>query len=136
MSARNLQVVREAYEAGSREDWDAFFSMCHPEFEFETDPRVPNAGVYRGRDEIRRFMEDQAAPFDRTITEPEQLLPSGDQVVALVRVRRRPHGTTAEINLAIGHLWTIRDGKALRCQAFAERERALEAAGLSASGGS
>jgi uncharacterized protein len=132
MSAQNLQVVREAYEAGSREDWDAFFRLCHPDFEWETDARVPNAGVYRGRDEIQRFVDDQAAPFDRTITEPEQLIPSGDQVVALVRVRRRPRGTTAEINLAIAHLWTIRDGKAARCQAFAERERALEAAGLPA----
>jgi uncharacterized protein len=130
MSARNIQVVREAYEAGSREDWDAFFRLCHPDFEWETDARVPNAGVYRGPDEIRGFVEDQAAPFDRTITEPEQLLPIGDQVVALVRVRRRPRGTAAEINLAIAHLWTIRDGKAARCQAFAERERALKAAGL------
>ena len=56
----------------------------------------------------------------------------GDQVVALVRVNRRPRGTTAELNLAIAHLWTIRDGKAARCQAFAERDRALEAAGLPA----
>ena len=130
MSAENVQLVRDAYEAGRREDWDAFFGMCHPDFEWETDPRVPNPGVYRGREEIRRFAEDQAAPFDRTITQPEQLLPSGDQVIALIRVRRRPRGTTAEINLAIAHLWTIRDGKAARCQAFAERERALEAAGL------
>jgi ketosteroid isomerase-like protein len=132
MSGQNLQLVRAAYEAGRREDWDAFFRLCHPDFEWETDARVPNAGVYRGRDEIQRFVDDQAAPFDRTITELEQLLPSGDQVVALVRVRRRPRGTTAEINLAIAHLWTIRDGKAARCQAFAERERALEAARLPA----
>jgi ketosteroid isomerase-like protein len=132
MSARNLQVVREAYEAAKRDDWDALFRLCHPDFEWVPDPRVPNAGVYRGHEEFRRFIEDQAAPFDRTITEAEELLPIGDQVVALVRVRRRPRGTTAEINLAIAHLWTIRDGKASRCQAFAERERALEAAGLAA----
>ena len=123
-------MVRDAYEAAKRDDWDALFRLCHPDFEWESDPRVPNAGVYRGREQVQRVIEDQAAPFDRTTTEPEELLPTGDQVVALVRVRRRPRGTTAELNLAIAHLWTIREGKAARCQAFAERERALEATGL------
>jgi hypothetical protein len=34
------------------------------------------------------------------------------------------------IELRIGHLWTIRDGKVIRGQAFAERERALAAGGV------
>ena len=130
MSERNVELIRDVYEAGNRGDWAALFRIAHPDIEWETDPRLPNAGTYRGREEIQRFYEDQAAPFDRSVIELERLVANGDYVVALVRVRRRLRGSTAEIDLRLGHLWTIRDGKVVRGQAFAERERALEAAGL------
>jgi hypothetical protein len=31
----------------------------------------------------------------------------------------------------VTHLWTMRDGRPVRCRVFREREEALEAAGLS-----
>jgi ketosteroid isomerase-like protein len=132
MSDRELELIRSAYEAGNRRDWDAMFAHFHPDAEWESDPRVPNAGVFRGRDEVRRFIEDQDAPFQSTVAEIERLIPSGDQVVALVKVTRRMRGSTAEMQVRIAHLWTLRDGKFARVQSFAERERALEAAGLPA----
>jgi uncharacterized protein len=130
MSDEAFEVIRDAYEALNRGDWEALSRVTHPDIEWETDPRLPNAGIYRGREEIRRFVEDQAAPFDRSVTEPERLFANGDQVVVLVRVRRRVRDSTAEIALRVAHLWTIRDGKAVRGQAFAERERAFDAAGI------
>ena len=130
MSDRELELIRDAYEAGNRRDWDAMFANFHPDAEWESDPRVPNAGIFRGRDEVRRFIEDQDAPFESTVAEIERLIPSGDQVVALVKVKRRMRGSTAEMEIRIAHLWTLRDGKFARVQSFAERERALEAAGL------
>jgi hypothetical protein len=130
MSELNVEIVRRVYAASDRGDWDALFGFADSAIEWESDPRVPNAGTYRGREEIQRFMEDQAAPFDRSVTEPEHLIAKGDQVVALVRIRRRVRDTSAEIELRIGHLWTLHDGKVVRGQAFAERERALVAAGL------
>jgi uncharacterized protein len=130
MSEENLQVVRDLYEAASRRDLDALFRLAHADMEWETDPRLPNAGIYRGREEIQGFMEDQAAPFDRTVFEPERLIASGEHVVALLRIRRRLRDSTAEIDLRIAHIWTIREGKVVRGQAFAERERAFDAAGL------
>lgn len=130
MSADNLELVRDAYEAANRGDWDALFRLAGPEIEWETDPRLPNAGIYRGRQEIQRFLDDQAAAFDRTLFEPERLFANGDKVLVLLRVRRRLAQSTAELELRIAHLWTVREGKAVRGQAFAERERAFEAAGV------
>ena len=40
-------------------------------------------------------------------------------------------GSTAVVQNRIGQVWTMRDGKAVRCQVFAQREEALEAVGLS-----
>jgi hypothetical protein len=42
-----------------------------------------------------------------------------------------PGGSTAELEIRIGELWTFRDGKLVRGQGFGERMKALEAAGLS-----
>ena len=130
MSRENVEIVQRMYEAIGRDDLEGAFRDVHPDAEWETDPRVPNAGIYRGREEIQRFFEDQAAPFEQSTIEPEEFFAQGDHVVALVRVRRRPKGSTAEIEHRIGALWTVRNGEIVRGQGFAEREKALEAAGL------
>ncbi len=130
MSERNIHVVREMYEALNRGDWDS--AHLAENFAWETDPRHPKPGIYRGREEFRRFLADLEEPFEQTITEPEEIFAEGDQVVAFVRIRRRPRGSAAEVEIRIGELYTIRDGVIVRGQGFGEREKALEAAGLRA----
>jgi uncharacterized protein len=130
MAPDYLGLVRDLYEAVNRRDWEALARLSQPDLEWETDPRLPNAGIYRGREEIRRFLEDQASPFERTLTQPERLVAKGDYVVAVVRLSRRIRDSTAEVELRVGHLWSIRDGKLARGQAFAEPEKAFEAGGL------
>ena len=71
------------------------------------------------------------AAFDEGIAEPEEVLESGDQVVVVVKTRARPRGSSAEIEIRNGHLWTFRDGKVASMQVFPQPEKALEAAGLS-----
>ena len=121
-----MEVVRSIYEAFNRGDWDAAFHVVHEDIEMETQL----AGSFRGRSEVRRFYEDQAAPFEFFTAEPEEILDVGDQVVALLRVRGRPSGSTAEVKVRVGHLWTIRSGVVLSLESFPEPESALEAAGL------
>ncbi len=130
MSDANLEIVRKGYAAFNRGDWDAGFADAAPDFEWETDMRLPNAGIYRGRVEIQRFFEDQAAPFERSVIEPERFVVKGDYVVAFVKLRRRPEGSSADVEADIAHLWTFRDGRPVRGQAFASPDQALEAAGL------
>jgi uncharacterized protein len=130
MSEANIEVIRALYERANRGDMDGVFDLCHPDAEWESDPRVLDGGVHRGREEVQRFLDDQAAPFDAMVVEPERLIAKDDSVVALIRVRGRPRGSTAEFELRIAHLWTLRDGKVARGQGFAVREQALDAVGL------
>ncbi len=62
--------------------------------------------------------------------EPEEFFESGDHVVVFVKVVSRPKGTSADMEVRNGHLWTIRDGAITSLKTFAVREEALEAAGL------
>jgi ketosteroid isomerase-like protein len=53
-----------------------------------------------------------------------------DRVLALLRLRARGRGSGVEVDTPLAHLWELRDEKAARMQAFAEREEAFAALGL------
>ena len=87
-------------------------------------------GTYRGAEEARRFFEDLFEPFEEVTVDPEQFFEHGDQIAVFVRVRLKPTRSNALVENRIGHLWTMREGKATRLEVFPRREDALEAAGL------
>jgi ketosteroid isomerase-like protein len=130
MSRADIETLRLGYEAFSRGDWDTPARFAHPEFEFQTADRVVNPGTYRGLEAAMRFFEDLFEPFEEVTVDPEEFFERGDQIAVFVVVRSRPTGSNALVENRIGHLWTMREGKATRLQVFPRREEALEAAGL------
>jgi ketosteroid isomerase-like protein len=130
MSEENVELIRAAYAAVSRGDWDAAFRTLDPDLEWLPGPRAPVRGPIRGVEQVRAFIEDQRETVGHWAIEAEDFYESGDQVVVFVRNTVRPHGTDAEFELRIAHLWDLRDGRPVRCQVFPERDKALEAAGL------
>jgi ketosteroid isomerase-like protein len=131
VSQADVDMIRAGYEAFNRGDVDFIVRQAAPDFELVTAERVPNPGTYRGADEARRFFEDLFEPFEEIVIEPQEFFDRGDRVLALVTVRSRPRGSSAVVENRIAHLWTVRDGKAIRFQIFPERARGLEALGLS-----
>jgi ketosteroid isomerase-like protein len=130
MSEENVEIVRSIYEAMNRRDWDATFANSAPETELITPPGI-RAGTYRGREEIQGYVEEWLSAFDEWSVVPEEIAESGDQVVAVLRIRAQPKGSNAEIDIRIGQLWTLRDGKTLASRMYPKPADALEAAGLS-----
>jgi uncharacterized protein len=130
MSQADIETLRLGYEAFSRGDWDTPTRFAHPEFELQTADRAVNPGTYRGLDEAMRFFEDLFEPFEEVTVDPEEFFERGDQIAVFVLVRLRPAGSNALVENRIGHLWTMREGKATRLRVFPRREEALEAAGL------
>ena len=130
MSQQNTEIVRSIYDAVNRRDWDSAFREQSPDVELTTPPG-PNAGTYRGREEVQGFWEEMLTPFEAWTAEPEEFFEHGDQVVAVLKARVRPKDSSAEIENRTGHLWTIRDGAVVSMRMFPQPEKALEAAGLS-----
>ena len=53
MSQENVEIVRRAYEALSREGLDAAFEHVHPDAEYDLSASIgPYAGIYYGREVI------------------------------------------------------------------------------------
>ena len=127
MSDEDRETLRLVYEAYNRGDWIGALSGMHRDIEWKTT----RTGRHRGHDEVRRFMEDMREPFEEVMVEPDEWFDHGDRIVVFLRIRARPRGSDAIAENRVGHLWTMRDGKAIRCETFPRREEALEAAGLS-----
>ena len=130
MSQADVEMLRAAYAAINRRDWDAAMVHADPDLEWITPDRVLFARTYRGADEIRRYFEDQWEPFEDVQIELEEFFESGDRIVVFLLARLRPRGSTAVVENRIAQLWTVRDGIATRCEVFPERDKALEAAGI------
>jgi uncharacterized protein len=131
MSQAEIETLRAIYDAISRGDWDAAFRDAGPDFEFTPPEQNPIAGTYRGSEAVRGFFAELWAAFDQVTVEPGPFLEADDSVVVSLLMRLRPSDSGAKVEMRITHLWTMRDGRPVRCRVFLAREEALEAAGLS-----
>ena len=70
-------------------------------------------------------------PWEAYWTEVEDFIDVGEQrVVVLVRDHGRLRESEAEVENIGGSVWTIEDGRVVRVEFHADRDEALEAAGL------
>jgi ketosteroid isomerase-like protein len=130
MSEDNVEMLRSVYESLNRGDWEGVFRNAHPDLEITTQ-RGPAAGTYRGHEAVREQVEELSGPFEAWKMEPEKFFEGEADVVVFVKLRSWPKGSSVEMEVRNGHLWTIRDGSIRSLKTFAVREEALEAAGLS-----
>ena len=132
MSRENVELAKRGYEAFARGDLDVLLvEFLHPEIEAHDPPEVPDAAIYHGRDAVRRDWEQTAELFEGFSIDVEETFDRGDEVVVFMRFRGRARGSDAELEAPMAHVWTLRDGKAIRLRQFLDRAQALEAVGLS-----
>ena len=60
----DVEVVRGIIDALNRGDIDGMLARMAPDFEWKPLEASPVARVYRGREQVRRYVEDWRAAFD------------------------------------------------------------------------
>jgi ketosteroid isomerase-like protein len=130
MSEENVEIVRRAYEAYLRGDPDAAYSCLHPEIEFHTYAESPEAGIYRGRDAVRKYNENLFEQFASVRVEIEEVVDAGERVVVVSTQHAVPKGGQQEIDVHMAEVWTIRDALLAERHSYSTRDDALAAAGL------
>jgi uncharacterized protein len=131
MSQEAIDMARRGYEAFSRRDLDAALEMLDPQVEAHDPPEVPDAAVHRGREAVRRDWEQTLELFDDLKIDIEDVFDSGgEEIVLFVRYSGRGRESGAAVEARTGHVWTFREGRAIRLRQYLDRAQALEAAGL------
>lgn len=122
------------YAAWLAQDLDTVFATFDEDIELNPDPEAHWVGVgavYRGHEGIRSYMAAVYEAFEDYRPEVEELIDVGDRVLTLAIEHGRGRGSGAEVESnRTAHLWTMRNGRAVRLDLYLERDRAREAAGL------
>ncbi len=69
--------------------------------------------------------------FDQVDFEIEDLVQSGDEVVAFIRSRGRGRRSGLVVDQRLPSVWTVRGGRVVRVRGYRDDAEALDAAGLS-----
>ena len=141
VSRENIELVRRLYgdlaSEGSTREFDqrltdeALSQYLDPGIEW-----VPVAHSllaverYRGFEGVRRFWGEFVSTWESYKVEPLSFYDAGDHVAVVVHIVGRTHDL--DVDKTRSSLLTLRDGRVVRVESFAEPDGAREAAGLPA----
>jgi ketosteroid isomerase-like protein len=133
VSEETFANLRRGYEAFNRGDASAAMDLATPDVEWGTSGTFPGlVGVYRGPEALRNWMETIRSAWEKFELTPDEVVrDEGDVLVVAELQRGRGRGSGVEVEMRVFSVYSFREGKVRRRQAFTEREPALEAAGLS-----
>jgi uncharacterized protein len=131
VSDYNVEIVRRGYDAWNRGDLDEVRELTDPSFEWHEASQVPGAGMRRGRAAFDRYLRSFRHFWSQFEFELIDIRDAGDRVVVVVVERARAVRSDVEVSQRFVHVWTMRDGKAVRLEGFYDEADALKAAGLS-----
>lgn len=127
MVLENVEILRDAYEALNRGDIESALGVLEPDAEWHEHSDLPEADVYRSRDAIRTFLVGYLDSWEKFRQETEELIDADDRVAVLLRMAAKGKGSGIEVEARYAHVWTMRNGKGVCVDAYADCEAALAA---------
>lgn len=130
MSQENLQVIRGLYEAFGSGDVPTVLGHLDPSIEWneaesfiyaDGNPYVGPQAVLEGV--FMRIGSD----WEAFAVTPEQWLDAGDRIVALGTYSGTHKGTARTVRAQFAHIWSMRDGKAVRFQQYTDTKQFADA---------
>jgi ketosteroid isomerase-like protein len=126
-SDTNAEILRDAYEALNRGDTTAALDVLAPEVEWHESRALPERDTYRGREEVGTLLRDFLEPWEDFRQEVEEVRAVGDRVALFLHLVAEGRTSGARVDARYAHVWTMRDGKAVRVDAYYDRGEALAA---------
>ena len=139
MSVENVELVRRLYAAlaseGSVREFErrltdeALSPFLDPRIEWLPVPdSLLAVDSYRGFEGVRRFWGEFLSAWQSYTVEPLRFDDAGDQVAVVVHIVGWTHELAVDDTRS--SLLTVRDGRVVRVESFADPEGARRAAGL------
>ena len=130
MSQENVERFKEYIERFNGGDVEGALSYAHPEIRFE-HRLMELQGEVTGIDALRAWYVDAINLFDRWTVDCDDFRDLGDRVLALGTVTAVGKGSGVETQMPFTVVAEFRNGLVTRFIDYGDREKALEAAGLS-----
>jgi ketosteroid isomerase-like protein len=105
--------------------------MIGPGFELHENVLAPEAGVYRGGEGLKKWLEAAREAFSDFRFEPDRFIERGDWVFAPVHAFGRGRGSGASFTAQYVTAFEFQSRKAVFAASYEDLAEALEAAGLS-----
>jgi ketosteroid isomerase-like protein len=123
----DVEIIRIAYEALNNGDIEGAMAALDEDAEWTEHSDIPEAGVYRGREAIRAFLMQFLESWQQFHQETEELIAGESCVLIMLRSRQRGKGSGIDVEAKYAHLWTMKDGRGVRVDAYFDRNEALRA---------
>jgi ketosteroid isomerase-like protein len=130
MSQDSVDLVRRAFEAFERSDFDAILDMCDEGIVIRQPRELPGAPeTQHGHSGVLEAFELWPQQWDDYGIEILYLRDVDDHVVAHTRQWGRGKSSGIKLELPLTFVFTIRSGKIVEWQLFLREEDAIEAVG-------
>jgi ketosteroid isomerase-like protein len=133
MSQQNVEMIDRIFDQAPY-DPAVLFESLDDEVHWEVGAiDIPDIGAtyWHGPAGVREFFRRWVGPFDDWGIKLDEAIDVGDSVVAHVHQWGRGKVSGAAVEESHWQVWTVRDGKVVRVALHPDREKALQAVGLS-----
>ena len=130
MTSEATDVARQGYAALAAGDMDAVLELVDPDIELEIytgRPDLPETLRLHGHQGFVENLTMLAEVFDDMEVEPVEYHEAGEHLVVTINTSGRGKGSGITVENSVVHIWTIRDGKAIRFRVYATKREALDA---------
>jgi len=113
--SNNLQILQTCYGAFAKGDIPTVLSAFDSKIEWTEAEGSPYGGTFVGPDQVKEqvFMK-LGTEWDGYTAVPTEYIDSGDKVVVLGKYSGTYKATGASFEADFAHVWTMKDGKAVR----------------------
>ena len=108
------------YAAVNGRDREAIKALSAPDIVVGT-----TVEAYRGAEALLEWLDEGDDAFDDFTVELLEVEELDGHVLASMRQRGRGKASGAEVDHDFTHVWTLRDGRAIKLQSFAHRDDAV-----------
>ena len=126
----NLALVRRVTAAFNARDIEAFVAELDPAAELEPLRALLEGKRYIGVEGAREMFADFDEDWEYLRLEIDDVREAGDDVVLRGRLLSRGRASRVDLEVPIGFVWRVRNGKLVHGKTFSEPDDAPRAAGL------
>ena len=128
MAQSNVEAIQALYRAFLKRELMTILSLVDPGIEIHQSESVPWGGTYRGLAGLKEFFGKLLENVDSKVDFTEWM-EAGDSVVAIGRSRGTVIANGNTFDIAVVHVWHLRDGKAVMFEPYIDTAAMLKALG-------